>query len=516
MSQFLRHTATSGITRTSRCLLALIAITVGPWWPGSVHAEGNPYLVPINKSRVIDLPSPVNRISVGNPGVADIRLLDPRHLYILGVALGSTNVSLGTKGNGDFRSIDIEVTHDLDGLKAKLHQLMPNEHPKVYSSQGSIVLAGEVSGLDKMDAIVAIAKTYVHKGEKPPVSDQGTNVSIAQQDGDGTLQATQPQPRQAGSSAQAPKGQETDVINLMQVGGPQQVMLEVKVAEMNRTLAKNLNVDFSALDPAGRVSAGIIRNDSGGALIDALTDAIALAPGAINPAGLFGRFISNDVRVSAVINAAREHGLAKILAEPTLTTISGQEASFLSGGEFPIPVGQNEDTVTIEFKEFGVGVKFLPVVLDSGRISLKLNIDVSELTNSNTVTSGITGTANVFVIPSLTKRRANSSVELADGQTIGIAGLISDNLRDSINKFPGLGDVPVLGQLFTSQEFQKSQTELVIFVTPRLARPMPTSRPKLPTDRFVEPDDVDFYLMGRTESRHAPKGGASAAFGQEP
>lgn len=503
MSQFLRHTATSGITRTSRYLLALIAITVGPWWPGSGHAEVNPYLVPINKSRVIDLPRPVNRISVGNPGVADIRLLDPRHLYILGVALGSTNVSLGIKGNGDFHSINIEVSHDLDGLKAKLHQLMPNEHPKVYSSQGSIVLAGEVSGLDKMDAIVAIAKTYVHKGEKPPVANQGS-------EGQGGAQ------RQAGSSAQAPKGQETDVINLMQVGGPQQVMLEVKVAEMNRTLAKNLNVDFSALDPGGRVSAGILRNDSGGALIDALTDAIEVAPGAINPAGLFGRFISNDVRVSAVINAAREHGLAKILAEPTLTTISGQEASFLSGGEFPIPVGQDNDTITIEFKEFGVGVKFVPVVLDSGRISLKLNIDVSELTNSNTVTSGITGTDNVFVIPSLTKRRANSSVELADGQTIGIAGLISDNLRDSINKFPGLGEVPVLGQLFTSQEFQKSQTELVIFVTPRLARPMPTSRPKLPTDRFVEPDDVDFYLLGRTESRYAPRGGASAAFGQEP
>ena len=171
-----------------------------------------------------------------------------------------------------------------------------------------------------------------------------------------------------------------------------------------------------------------------------------------------------------------------------------------------------------------MGLKFLPVVLDSERISLKLNIDVSELTNSNAVTAGVTNTQNVFVIPALTKRRASSSLELSDGQTMGIAGLISDNLRDSVKKFPGLGEIPILGQLFTSQEFQKNQTELIIFVTPRIARPMPSSNVKLPTDSFIEPDDVDFYLMGRTEGRQpkqrvgagSGKGGMSGNFGQQP
>ncbi|MFH0343095.1 MAG: type II and III secretion system protein family protein [Chromatiales bacterium] len=504
--------------------LVIGILSLGLGWPADAPAQGQVFQVTVNKSRVIPLSRATGTISVGNPGVADIRLLDPSHLYILGRTLGTTNVTLRNKGTGVLDKIDVEVTHDLDGLKAKLHELLPGENPKVFSSQGSIVLAGEVSSLVKMDAVLSVAKTFLYQAPPPPQGPQGVEFSIAPgadpYDAAG-LNATAP----AGGSSPAAQGQNTGIINLMQIGGPQQVMLEVKVAEINRTLAKNLKVDFAALDPSGRSSGGAIR---GLALIDTLTDAVEIAPSVINPAGLFARFISSDFRFNAVINAAREHGLAKVLAEPTLTTISGQEASFLSGGEFPIPVGQGLDTVTIEFKEFGVGIKFLPVVLDSGRISLKLNIDVSELTNTNTVTASITNTDNAFVIPALTKRRANSSVELSDGQTIGIAGLISDNLRDSVNKFPGLGEIPILGQLFTSQEFQKNQTELVIFVTPRLARPMPNSTPRLPTDQFVEPNDVEFYLMGRTEGRAAPRprptsmtsskagaGGMSGQFGQQ-
>lgn len=494
--------------------IAIVVIT-SLTWPRAVEAQGQIFRVAVNKTRIIPLSRATNQITVGNPGVADIRLLTPTHLYVLGTSLGSTNVTLGSKSSGFYNTIDVEVTHDIDGLKAKVHEILPHEKPKIFSSQGAIVLAGEVSSLEKMDAILSIAKTFVHKGAKPPLGQPGFNVEFG---GGAGAPST---PLQAGASAQAAKGQENNIVNLMQVGGPHQVMLEVKVAEMNRTLAKNLRVDFSALDPSGRWSGGAIRGE---ALVDQLTDAIAIAPGIINPAGLFARFISRDVRFNAVINAARNHGLAKILAEPTVTAISGQEASFLSGGEFPIPVAQNEDTVTIEFKEFGVGLKFLPVVLDSERISLKLNIDVSELTNSNAVTAGVTNTENVFVIPALTKRRASSSLELSDGQTMGIAGLISDNLRDSVEKFPGLGEIPILGQLFTSQEFQKNQTELIIFVTPRIARPMPSSNVKLPTDSFIEPDDVEFYLMGRTEGQKpkqrvaagSGKGGMSGNFGQQP
>ncbi|MGZ8160536.1 MAG: hypothetical protein ACXWT1_04895 [Methylobacter sp.] len=223
-----------------------------------------------------------------------------------------------------------------------------------------------------------------------------------------------------------------------------------------------------------------------------------------------------------------EQKLAKILAEPNLTVISGQDADFLSGGEFPVPVPQNmgvggASTVTIQFKPFGVMLKFLPVVLDSGRISMKLNIDVSEISADNAVV--LPAGNGSFVIPSLTKRSANSSLELDDGQTLGIAGLINDSMRESISKFPGLGDIPVLGQLFTSQKYLKNETELVIFVTPHLVKPIAPDSIQLPTDKYIEPSDMEYYLMGRTEARKMPArvnsgqsytGGLRGHFGQQP
>jgi pilus assembly protein CpaC len=176
-------------------------------------------------------------------------------------------------------------------------------------------------------------------------------------------------------------------------------------------------------------------------------------------------------------------------------------------------VPQSQDTVTIEFKEFGVGLQFLPVVLDSGRISLKLNVSVSELSSTSQIVLGVTNSSEAFFVPSLTKRSASSTVELNDGQTLGIAGLINENLREAVNKFPGLGDMPVLGPLFRSQEFRKGMTELVIFVTPRFARPIRTQTVRLPTDSFVEPSDIEFYLMGRLEGRKQEKGPSSVETG---
>jgi pilus assembly protein CpaC len=459
--------------------------------------------IAINKSRFIELNKNMDSFTVANPEIADIELLDANHLYILGRHLGSTNVTLNNSKLNLFDTLNIEVTHDIDGLKAKLHELVPSENPGVYSSQGSIVLNGQVSSTEKMDDIISIAKTFLH-------SDKGKKDEYTTNE----------------------KTSDVSVINMMQVGGPQQVMLEVKVAEMNRSLAKNFKVDFSMMGSNGQFSGGGISGNSAifptlSPSLDSqmLEGAIASAASVITPFGLFGRFIGHDAQVNTIINASRNQGLIKILAEPTLTTISGQTADFLSGGEFPIPVQKNATGgISVSYKEFGVATKFLPVVLDSGRISLKISVDVSELSNVNAVVAAVNSTQNSFIIPALSKRRANSSVELEDGQTIGLAGLISENLRDNVNKFPGLGEIPVLGQLFTSQEFLKKQTELVIFVTPRLAKPMPTSTPQLPTDHFVEPSDIDFYLLGRTEARvrrtsgkaSMGAGGMKGVFGQKP
>jgi pilus assembly protein CpaC len=224
------------------------------------------------------------------------------------------------------------------------------------------------------------------------------------------------------------------------------------------------------------------------------------------------------------LNAAKENGLAKILAEPTLTTLTGQEAEFLSGGEFPIPVPQEFGRTTIEYKDFGVGLKFLPVVLGDGVINLKVNISVSELnsTNSVIIASGADteeGGSASFFVPALTKRSASATYELRDGQTIGVAGLLNENLREVINKFPGLGDLPILGNLFRSQQFIKGETELMILITPRLAKPIDPTKLTLPTDAFIEPSDADFYILGRMEKNlpagSTDSGGADSEFGHQ-
>ncbi len=312
---------------------------------------------------------------------------------------------------------------------------------------------------------------------------------------------------------------------VMEVGVLLVGLLGVTVAEIDRRLARDFKVDFSAIGGSGNFSSGAVGGD---ALVSALSNAASVGASVINPYGMFFRFIGHDVAVKTVINAAKENGLAKILAEPNLTVISGQDADFLSGGEFPVPVPQNmgvggASTVTIQFKPFGVMLKFLPVVLETGRISMKLNIDVSEISADNAVV--LPAGNGTFVIPSLTKRSANSSLELDDGQTLGIAGLINDSMRETISKFPGLGDIPVLGQLFTSQKYQKNETELVIFVTPHLVKPIAPDSIQLPTDTYIDPNDMEYYLMGRTEGRNMPArvdsgqsytGGLRGHFGQQP
>jgi len=420
--------------------------------------------VPIYKSRVLSTRAPVKKVSVGNPEIADILVTSPTQLYLLGRSLGSTNVLLWDSRNRLIDSLDLEVVHDLGGLKSKLHQLLPNEPIEVFSAQGALVLRGQVSSAAAMDTAVKLAKTYTAQ-----------TASVVQGEGE--------------AAAAAPT-QSLEVINLLSVGGSQQVMLEVKVAEMQRSLVKRLGVRFLAIGDSGNWSLGGFNNSA--SLVDGLLSA---------DKGFLAQFTSASFLLDAVLEAAKENGSAKVLAEPTLTTLTGQQAEFISGGEFPIPVS-DDDGITIEFKEFGVGVKFLPVVLDSGRINLNLNVSVSELVAANSLVVDTQAAAGAsLLVPALTKRSAQSTVELGNGQTIAIAGLISENTRDFVSRFPGLGDVPVIGHLFRSQEFINGETELVILVTPHLAKPVDARSVRLPTDNFVEPSDMDFYLLGKTKGR---------------
>jgi len=443
--------------------------------------------VPLYKSRIIQLGGPVHKISVGNKEVADILVMRSNQVYIVGNGIGTTNILMWDSQNNLTQSLDVEVTPDVNSLKEKLHQLLPGESIRVNMSQGAIVLSGEVSNALSMDTAMKVAHSYL----QAPSSDGATT-----------------------------KG---NVINLMNIGGSQQVMLKVTVAEVSRSVMKRLGIKFHTFSQGGdtnwgAVSGGATFPDSrsftqigddvvvsrsglfpSGGIVGPAVDEFAPGELAISDKGLFASYLDDDFLFSLAIDAAKDNGLAKVLAEPTLTALTGQEAEFLSGGEFPIPV-PDEDGITIEFKEFGVGLKFIPVVLDSGRINLNLNVSVSELTSSTSVSIGGGAASAGFFVPALTKRAARSTVELGDGQTIGIAGLISENMRDAVSKFPGLGDIPVLGHLFRSQEFEKGETELVIMVTPTLAQPFDAADIQLPGDGFVEPNDFEFYILGRTHT----------------
>jgi pilus assembly protein CpaC len=455
-------------------------------------------VVPLYQSRVVTVITPANRVSVANPEVADIVVISPTELYVLGKDLGTTNVLLWDNGNHLIGAINVEVQQDLDSMKRKFAELLPGQPIEVRASQRSIVLSGRVSDVEAMNAATRIASTFLAQGQ-------------------GGGQAG----KQSGESNQGGGKRTSEVINLLQVGGAQQVMLEVKVAEIARTEVRSLDAQFNSIARGlGHFTVGGVNGGAtfppalfapGGVKLPvfntptpnqpfgpAITEFTPITQSIANQ-GLFASFLDNNFLFNLALDVAKQQGLARILADPTLTTLSGQEAKFLSGGEFPIPVPQGLNTVTIEFKQFGVAVKFLPVVLNSGHINLTLNVSVSELASNNTVTIAVPGTSSTFTIPSLTERSATGVVELSDGQTIGLAGLLSETTSSSITKFPGLGSIPILGALFRSQSYQKGETELVILVTPRLARPLPPGKVRLPTDAYVEPTDVDFFFRGRME-----------------
>lgn len=497
--------------------------------PVLYRSDGGQFEVPVNKSGVIRVGQPVRRVSVGNPGIVDVLVLRTQEVYVVGKAIGSTNITLWDSRDSVFATLNINVTPDLESLKRKLHELFPDDSIGVQSAQERIVLSGQVSSLVKMDAAKQLATGFLSECVDPvsnaAVRDNTAGAPVILQQG-------------AHGKASGDACKKGSVINLIEIGGAQQVLLEVKVAEVSRTLLNRLDgsinlFKFGRQGNVGGSSNGVLFppsgiSGSGGAPVNNPGDVLTNLD-SINLTGIFGNLLtSNSFFLQVILDISRRNDLAKILAEPTLTTLSGQEAQFLSGGEFPIPIPQGGDSssVTIEFKDFGVGVKFLPVVLNSGQINLKLNVSVSDITQANSVAVQLPNASSTFVIPSLIKRSASSTVELADGQTIGIAGLISDNVREFVDKIPLLGDIPVLGALFRSQEFRHDETELVIFVTPHLARPIAPGAVRLPTDKFVPPNALEFYLLGRTESGRQPAtavntanpdgGAAGSSFGHEP
>jgi pilus assembly protein CpaC len=309
------------------------------------------------------------------------------------------------------------------------------------------------------------------------------------------------------------------VTNLLRVSGPQQVMLEVKIAEVSRNWDREfkagLGLEGLGSDFTGAVGTAPVFTPIKNAFINAnfpsAPEQSGIFEGAIdgliqNPGSLFMNFAGNAANIfldidnfQTALRFLETNGLARTLAEPRLVTTSGQEASFLAGGEFPIPVSQDVNTITIEFKEFGVALRFTPVVLEDGRISLRVAPSVSEISSTSVIPAGILG-AN-FIVPNLSTRRLETTVEMYDGQTLALAGLLQDNLRESIEKIPGLGDIPILGTLFRSSKYRQQKTDLLIAITPRIVKPVPGGSIKFPGEYLKPPSRWEFYLEGRLEGK---------------
>jgi pilus assembly protein CpaC len=431
----------------------------------------------VGKSTLIRLPGPIQRISVGNPAIADVTLISSRELYLLGKTFGSTNVIMWRRG-GPTTIIDVAVNADGAALEQRIRTLLPDEKEiRVHAAADSLVLTGKVSSALKADQAVQIAESFIRaysRGLTLPVTagnqtaQQGQQITVGQQ------------------VIRGGAGTEPKVVNMLQIAAPQQVMLEVTVAEISKQLLDKLGVGIDASRTRGSWRYSIISNF--------LTES----------AGLLGAVSNSGDRLE--LDAERKDGLVKILAEPNIVAISGQEASFLAGGKIFIPVARDPGAggfpvITLEEKEYGVGLKFTPVVLDGGRIHLKVAPEVSELqqTGSPFLTAG----GVVSILPSFTTRRAQTTVQLMDGQSLAIAGLIKNNVKETVSKFPVLGELPILGALFRSSEFQTDLSELMFVITPRLVKPL-SEGVVLPTDSFVPPSRGEFFLGGQLEGSGSP------------
>ncbi len=433
----------------------------GPRCSGEASRPGSMTLL-MGKSSLMRLPEPVRHRSTGNAGVAQAMLVAPDTLYLLGVDVGTTNMIIQGK-SGACSVVDIMVVMDPAGLQAALASAMPDEkNIKVSSANESFVLTGTVADANALIRAGELAVAFVHE----------TSRSLARKADDSGTAAT------GGAATDRSQSPQARVINMLSVTAPQQVMLEVKIAEVSKTLLERLEGRFNLNFNSGSWATTLLSNF--------LT----------NTAGAGISMLKSDGK-SLRLDAQKRDGLVRILAEPNVMAVSGQEGSFLAGGRIFIPVAQDNNKVSLEEKEFGVGLRFTPTVLAGGRINLRVSPEVSEVSRDGIgiTATGFTGGA---ILPLITTRRASTTVQLYDGQSFAIGGLIKNNLVTSMKGLPVLGEVPILGALFRSADYQEDRSELVFVVTVRLVKPLPADF-SLPTDKVSPPGRAQFLLGGRME-----------------
>ncbi|KCZ58598.1 type II and III secretion system protein family protein [Hyphomonas atlantica] len=455
----------------------------------------------LNKSMIVELDKPAADVVITNPEIADAVVQTAKRIIFRGVNFGQTNAFVFDRAGNQILNLEIGVEMDMASLEQLVARHVPDARVRIEGVNGSVVLTGTADSLSASNAVERLVSAYVRAGD------------------------------------------ETQVINMINISAKDQVMLEVRIVEMQRNAVKQLGINLTGSPGFGDLSRLVERQlftDNGsGTVVDSGTT--TLAPGlpySLNAdigsslsfpvqgqsLGGFGgtigyqNYVGSDLQssIGAEINALERVGIVRTLAEPNIVAMSGESAKFLAGGEFPVPVGQdNNGRITVEFKPYGVGLGFTPVVLSEGRISLKVSTEVSELTSEGAFqgTSSTTTDAdgNVYTVegatlPALSVRRAESTIELPSGGSMMMAGLIQTRSRQTLDQVPGLKKLPILGALFQSRDFIQSETELVVIVTPYLVDPTSKNQLRTPADGFANSSDAKTIFFGKLNEQYGKNG----------
>ncbi|WP_336605222.1 type II and III secretion system protein family protein [Phenylobacterium aquaticum] len=455
--------------------------------------------IPQGKSAIVELPVDVRDILVSNPAVADAMLRSPRRIFILGVKAGSTDAVFFDAAGRRVLSLAIRVDQDTSAVAQTINRVLPGASVRVDAINSSLILSGQVANISDADKAVQIAKASVDRPD-------------------------------------------TQVLNMLGVAGKDQVMLKVRVVEIQRNSIKQLGFNLSAvLGQVGEaqyllsnaasfgVNGSLLGGLSGGYTQDTTKQPTLQMPctGSGWPTGSLCSVVTRDSTAAsnyntatvtntagsagvnsaeATIKAFERVGLARTLAEPNLTAVSGESAKFLAGGEYPIPVSQDDKGhITVEYKPFGVGLGFTPIVLSGGRISLKISTEVSELSTSGSFSIASSSTSSSLTIPALNVRRAETSVEMPSGGSMMIAGLLKEETKQAFDSLPGVTTLPVLGALFRSRDYLSGETELVIIVTPYIVQPVSPDRLQTPADGMKIANDAQTILLGQLTKAYKAK-----------
>lgn len=399
----------------------------------------------VQKGKLLRLPRPASSVFVADPEIADVTVRSPTLVYVTAKRPGETSLFAVDDAERVLADVTLSVSHNLGRLQSTLDQIVPAGFVELSSVDGGLLVSGAVSSASEARQVSRLAQEFISEGET--------------------------------------------VINQLSLVGPNQVNLRVRVAEIQRKVVKKFGFNFDIAPTIGNIAFGVTQ---GSVVPSVFTDLID------PPFNASGAFSSGSLDANILVDALEKEGLVTVLAEPNLTAISGETASFLAGGEFPVLVPGERGGIRIEFKEFGVSLAFTPTVLNGGRISMKVAPEVSELSTAGAIE------VDGFVIPAITTRRANTTVELGSGQSLAIAGLLSSDSTQELQEFPGLADLPVLGAFFRKTEFETEETELMILVTPYLVRPVDAVAMASPLDGFTQASDIDRYLNGRTYKPQVP------------